>query len=344
MVSSRTLERLTLLGFAWFFASTLAAQTPAGAVDTLTLEQAIAEALDHNLGLIAERYNLSIAQARIITARLRPNPVFSLDGDHLPLAGTHFNAVNMAGPPEYAARTDFVLERGEKRKARIAVAESSRAVAELQLFNTVRGVVLEVQSTLVDLLAAKDSLRLAQENLATLNEIVRINTTRVKDGDVSEVELLRAQVASLQFENQVHQAETRLATTRAKLQVLLGRTRTARPFDIAGELRRTTAPLSEQTLLETARQPRPDLLALVRDQARSLADLRNQIAIGTVDYTVGSEFRRQQGLAGTGNSLGFFFSTSLPVFNLNQCVIEHSTQEQRQIAARIRALHATEEN
>src|SRR5262249_34182330 len=159
----------------------------------------------------------------------------------------------------------------------------------------------------VDLLAAKDSLHLAQENLATLNEIVRVNTTRVKDGDVSEVELLRAQVASLQFENQLHQAETRVSTARAKLQALLGRTSAARRFDIAGELRRATAPLSEQSLMQTARLQRPDLLALFRDQARSLYEVRNQVALGKVDYTVGSEFRRQQGVAGTGNSLGFFF-------------------------------------
>jgi cobalt-zinc-cadmium efflux system outer membrane protein len=348
MFFSRTLQRmrrgLAFAGMVCFLARSLTAQTPAAAVDALTLEQAVTEALDHNLGLLAERYNLSLAQARILTARLRPNPLFALSGDHLPFAGTKYTSANGAGPPEYAVRTDFILERGEKRRARIAVAEGARAVAGLQLLNAVRTTVLDVQSALVDLLLAKDSLRLAQENLATLNEIVRVNTVRVKGGDVSEVELLRAQVAALQFENQVRQAETRLATTRARLQVLLGRTRPARPFDVTGELRRPTAPLTEQILQEAAREQRPDLLALVRDQARSQAELRNQLAIGIVDYTVGAEFRRQNGLAGKGNSLGLFFQTNLPVFNRNQGEIERATQEQRQIEAKIRALQATVES
>jgi len=340
----KALRLVMCTGMIFLQTRTLSAQAPAGAVDELTIEQSVTEALDHNLGLLAERYNLSIAQARILTARLRPNPVFSLSGDHLPLAGTTYNSANNAGPPEYAVRTDFVLERGEKRQARVAVAHVNRALAELQLLNSVRGVVFEVQNTFVDLLAAKDSLRLATENLATLNEIVRINTVRVRDGDVPEVELLRVQVASLQFENQVRQAETRVATVRAKLQVLVGRARTTRPLDVAGELRRPTAPLVEQTLQEKARQQRPDLLALVRDQARSQAELRNQLALGKVDYTVGTEFRRQQGLAGRGSSLGFFFQTNLPIFNRNQGEIERVRQEERQIEARIRALQVSVEN
>src|SRR4051794_28814328 len=77
-----------------------AAQTrDSGQVDTLSLEQAVSEALDHNLGLLAERYNLTIAEARIVTACLRPNPVLTLDADHLDLLGTGFNInTNNGGP------------------------------------------------------------------------------------------------------------------------------------------------------------------------------------------------------------------------------------------------------
>ena len=52
----------------------------------LTLDQAIDEAVANNLNLIAERYNLSVAKARIITARARAKPNFSTEGDHLDFA------------------------------------------------------------------------------------------------------------------------------------------------------------------------------------------------------------------------------------------------------------------
>lgn len=309
---------------------------------TLTLDQAVGEALEKNLDLLATRYNLSIAEARIVTARLRPNPILSVGGDHLDILGTGYNADNAAGPAEYSVRTDFIFERGRKRQNRIAVAESARSVAQLQLMNTIRGIVLDVQTAFVEVLLAKANVTLARENLQSFRNIVRINENRVKVGDLAEVELMRVQLAELQFENTVRQTELRVNTSKAKLQLLLGRTQA--DFDVTGELRHDDAPIELSMLQAQAREHRPDMQALVRDQARSLAEVRLQLSQGVVDYTLGTEYRRQQGLAGTGNALGLFFQTNLPVFNRNQGEIERARQEQRQIEARIRALSASVEN
>jgi cobalt-zinc-cadmium efflux system outer membrane protein len=316
------------------------AQSP----QTLTLDEAINEAIASNLNLIAERYNLSVAEAKIITARLRPNPVLTVEGDHLPLLGTEFNSINMAGPPEYAVRTDFILERGGKRDDRIAVAENNKEAVRAQLQNTIRLLVLDVQNAFVDVLQARDNLNLARENLDAFTQIVGINQTRVRTGDLAEVEFLRTQLAQLQFENSVRQAELRLTTAQAKLRLLIGRKRDDPAFQAVGDLRKDAVPLNRELLRQQAVKLRPDLQAVVYDQARSAAELRLQIAQGKVDYTVGGEARRQQGLAGTGNSLGLFFSTNLPVFNKNQGEIERARQEQQQLVARYRALEASIDN
>ena len=83
---------------------------------------------------------------------------------------------------------------------------------------------------------------------------------------------------------------------------------------------------------------RPDLRALELTEARTVADLRLQEALGKIDYTVGAEYRRQQGVAGRSNSLGVFFSAPLPISNRNQGEIARATAEheqaERQIAAR----------
>ena len=322
-----------------YLACNSAAQVP----QSLTLDQAISEAVASNLTLIAERYNLSVAEARIITARLRPNPIFTAEGDHLDLIGTGYNNINQAGPAEYSVRTDFILERGGKRENRIAVAQNNSEVVAAQLRNTIRQLVLDVQNAFIDVLQARDNLNLARENLDAFTQIVGVNETRVRAGDLADVELLRTQLAQLQFENSVRQAQLRLATAQAKLRLLIGRTGDT-AFQAEGDLRKDTAPVDRALIRQQAMQLRPDLQAVIRDQARSAAELRLQIAQGKVDYTVGSEVRRQQGLAGRGNSLGFFFSTSLPVFNRNQGEIERARQEQQQLAARYRALQAVIEN
>jgi cobalt-zinc-cadmium efflux system outer membrane protein len=312
--------------------------TPAPALpDRVTIDQAVKEAVENNLGLLAERYNLSIADARIITARLRPNPVLSLGADYLDFLGTGFNTKNGAGPGEVNARTDFVLERGGKRERRIEVAENARAVAQLQLLNTTRTLLMDVQSAFVDVLLAKESLALARENLKAFESIVDVNSARVQSGDLAKVELVRSQVAALQFRNAVRQAESKLRVAANRLQSLMGRRSLSPAFDVAGDWRRETGPVTVEEVRTRALELRPDLLALSRDQARSQADLRLQIAQGKVDYTVGTEYHRQFWNA-RGNSLGFFFSAPLPVFNKNQGEIERARQEQQQIQAKIRAL------
>jgi cobalt-zinc-cadmium efflux system outer membrane protein len=312
----------------------------------LTIEQAVAEGIQNNLGLVAERYSVPIADARLLTASLRPNPVASVWGNYLDILGTGFNAAtNAAGPTESGARVDVVFERGGKRQQRIEVARAARSVAELQLLNAIRSVVLDVQTAFVEVLQAKSDLALAQETLRAFDEIVSVNTVRVRNGDLAEVELIRTQVAQLQFENSVRRAALRLQTTRAQLRLLLGRGTGGRPVDAVGEMRRDESRLTFNALREGALSRRPDLLAQRQDQARSQAELRLQLAQGKIDYTVGASVNRQwvRGLT-AGNSVGVFLSVPLPLYNRNQGEIERARLEELQAESRIRATEATVES
>jgi cobalt-zinc-cadmium efflux system outer membrane protein len=306
----------------------------------VTISQAVQEAVEKNLNLLAERYNLSVADARISTSRLRPNPVLSLYADLLDLAGTGFNKFNAAGPPEYGIRADFILERGQKQRYRIEVAEQEKTVARWQLLNAARALALDVQNAFVEVLLVKETLALAEQNLESFRRIVEVSKERVRVGDLAQVELVRTQLAELQFNNSVIQGQSRLRIAKQRLQLLMGRATPSELFDVTGEMRREPLPFTLDELWRQALVRRPDYQAMARDQARSVAELRSQIAQGKVDFTIGAEYRRQQGIAGTGNSLGFFFSAPLPLFNRNQGEISRAWEERRQVDARARALEA----
>src|SRR5262249_6414780 len=117
---------------------------------TVTLDQAIREAVSNNLDLAAARFGVTVADTRMITARLRPNPVASVSADHLDALGTGFNSLNNAGPPEYALRTDFIWERGGKRDARMELAGVEKSVAELRLRDVSRRLIFDLQSAFVE--------------------------------------------------------------------------------------------------------------------------------------------------------------------------------------------------
>ena len=132
---------------------------PGLGAESLTLDQAFKEAIDKNLNLMAERFNLSIADARILQAGLRPNPVVAYGQDYQNVFGTGVTAQNSGGPMEWNMRVDFTIERGKKRDRRVGLAEAQKTVAEFQLLNTIRQLMLDVSNAFVDAQAARDGLQ-----------------------------------------------------------------------------------------------------------------------------------------------------------------------------------------
>ncbi len=321
--------------FAFVYIGLAFAQTP-----QLTLEQAIREAIQNNLDLSAERYSLSVAEARQITAALRPNPVLTLQGLTLDLLGSGFNASSPAGPNQFNAHTDVVLERGGKRAQRIAYASEDRHVVELQIRELARRLILDVQAGFVDVQQARSAVTLAQENLNSLRGIVEVNENRVRAGDLAPVELERSRVAFIQYETAVEQAKLQLEQAKSRLQRLIGRRASAADFDVTTEMRRDSREEPSEAILKRAVEARPDLAAVRQSQARSRADLRLQLANGKVDYVVGTEYSYQRAYGMGGSSLGLTFSMPLPLFNKNQGEIARAEREGRQHEARIAALEA----
>ena len=313
---------------------------PAAAQSALTIDQAVQQAVDRNLSLIAQRLNLSVADAAIVTARLRPNPVLSGGANSLDWLGTGFDELNGAGPPEYSIRVDVPFERGRKRELRTEVAASAKRVAEAQLADAVRRLKLDVTIAAIDVLEAKAKLRLARENLDALSRLVELNERRLTSGALPPLEVTRSRVAMLQYRGSVKAAELNVSQARLKIHALPARQPTDPLADIDDALGVPPAaqPADVGALQAAARQFRPDVRALHDDQARSQYDLRLQVAQGRVDYTLGAEYRRQQGVNGRGNLAGLFFSVPLPVFNRNQGEIARAEAEQEKAGRSVAAL------
>src|SRR5215471_6851794 len=317
-------------------AAVAAARAQPAATGAVTITQAVAEAVDHNLSLIAERYNVTVADAAVITAGLRPNPVVTVNA-MLPDAELVDAGV---ATREGAIRTDYVVERGGKRERRLEQATLVRSVAELQLLDTTRKLVLDVESAFSDVQLAKLNLALAQENLSAFNNVVAIDAERVRTGDLAQVELARSRLAALQFQNDVDQQSAKLAAARTRLASLLGRRPAPDAVDVAGDLRRDSATLDREALRVRALEARPDLRAARTDQARSVAELRLQLANGKIDYTISGEYHRMSGGGLQGNDYGVFFSAPLPIFNRNQGEIARAQVQQQQFDAKTKALEA----
>lgn len=311
--------------------------------DEMTIDEAVATALEHNLDLLAVRYEVDIATARIVTARILRNPYLLAGFDYLDLLGADFanDATTGAGPSERNLRLDYPVELGGKRRKRIAYAKADRSVSELLLLNSVRELRFAVQSACVNLLLHEALLDIGRQDLSIFEGIVEINEDRVRAGDLAEAELMRTQLAARERANGVRLSELSVRLARLQLQLLLGRDANGSLVEVSGPLRRD--PLEQMTfdvVRAEALEQRPDVRALAAAEVRSDADVQLQRALGWIDMNVGVQLHHQVGYA-DARSLGFFFMVPLPFFDRNQGEIQRARQTLEQSLAETKAFRAT---
>lgn len=318
------------------FTAAVFAQAPAKP----TVDELIDEALTHNLRVLAERFSIPIAEARVIQARLRPNPTLLLQWQYVDVFRRGFSAAqNPAGPPEVDAGLLLPIVRGGKRSARIETAVNARSVAEADLLNTTRSLIFDIQNSYVDFLASRAQVRLSEASEQALEQIVRVNTARVSAGDLAKVELVRSEVALIQYQNQVLQSRLRSTQSGYRLQSLVGRTKLDPAFDVEGDLGRPTEAPTLEELTRRALEGRPDLVSARRDVERARSALRLQQAAAKPDWALQLWTNRQYNIGiRNGTSMTFQWNVPLPVSDRNQGEIFRARTEVEQAQVRVGAI------
>ncbi|MFZ3377538.1 MAG: TolC family protein, partial [Chthoniobacterales bacterium] len=155
----------------------------------LTLRLFINEVARSNVDLAAQRYNVSIAQAQLIAARVSPNPIFSGGGTR-DVSGKQQPATENAGLSQ-------TVEVGGKRHFRVSVATKNLLASSATLedfFRTLRGT---AANAFVDAVASDMIVQQKRKAAESLRGLADLNRLRLKEGDIAEVDYNQAAVDSL---------------------------------------------------------------------------------------------------------------------------------------------------
>ena len=286
----------------------------------LTLEEAVAAAVQNNPALRAKTLELQSARANEITAGLRPNPTASYAAEQLGSRNVDQQHTVTLGQP---------IETGGKRDRRIESARAATAVTTQEIGEARRQVVLQVKKAFTDGLVARATVALAEDNLKTLDEVERIQRFRAERGDISELELLRLQVQRFAFERDAADARQAGETARIALRAAVGPAVVAESVEVVGELGARDVALDLAALRKRALDARPDLLAAAAAHAKAQADVNLAKANAWWDVTPQLEYQR----IGSDNTFGFGFSVPLRVFDRNQGEIARAQAEAERAAA-----------
>ena len=281
----------------------------------ITLDEAILLAKKNNPSLQATRTLTYQGKEQEVTANLRPNPVLGWDAQFLPI----FNPGNFTGDyinnvAEFDVSLGYLFERGRKRQHRLAAAKNATAVTEWQVADAERTTVGAVAQQYVAVLLADANLELASDLLAHYKQAVGVGRERYRAGEVNKPDLLKIQLQTLQFQNDVASAEVARVQALAMLRQLLGFDSVPRDFDVSGKLAYTPLTLHLEDLQAKALKLRPDLQAA----QRSIAAARSQIELAKADAKQDLNFTFDYSHVAASNNGSFIFSIPLPIFNRNQ--------------------------
>jgi cobalt-zinc-cadmium efflux system outer membrane protein len=293
---------------AQFVASSLPAKAPL----KLTLNQFIRSVAANNIELAAQRYNVSIAQAQIIAARVSPNPVATF-------AGTR-DVSDKEQPSTESGGLSETIEIGGKRHFRVSIAIQNLLTASSTLddfFRTLRGT---AASAFVDAVASGMVVQQKRKAFESLNRLAELNRIRFEEGDIAEVDYNQALVDSLQAQGDLSSAEATASTALLALLQLLGNSSAPLPRP-SSDLGISERKFDLQALLYRALKSRPDIAAARSTHVSALASIGLARANRLPDFTLNAGL--QQTGSGTNpinpspnfNSLNFGFSVPIPVFN-----------------------------
>ncbi len=291
----------------------------------LSLRQILALAAAHDLGLPADDARAEAASASARQANVKPNPVVGIDLENFAATGPHGIVESVETTFYYQQQ----FERGDKRGARVGVANAGGEVARLRRGIRALDLFRQVQVLWAEAAVAEAGIRIARDQL----DAVRL----LRDEITRRVEAARDPLfAGRRADTQVAQAEIALA--QAEIEAC-NAAAALTPYVGGREVRLNPA------ALETLAEPLPatpaltlDLALLEREREAATARIRLEQVRMVPDVTVRGGLRS----FGIGDEVALVVGGSLPlgINDSNRGNIERAEAERAAIEHEIAAARA----
>ncbi|WP_286753311.1 MULTISPECIES: TolC family protein [Sphingobacterium] len=242
----------------------------------------------NNLAYAAEKFNLNIAEANIISARVFPDPEFSMgifdNSERTKQLGRGYNA-----------GIAWTLELGSKRKARINLAKDEAEVTRLLLEDYFRN--LRADATLAFLTAKQQAflLKINQNSYQQLRQLAISDSIRYQLGSIPEINFRQSKLEAANMHNTLLETEATWKSALANLSLFMADssvTTTVLSLDAFNPLDRTYH-LDE--LVRVAQNDRSDLKVALQNKqlSKRLLQLAQANRIIDLGLSVGVTYNRE---------------------------------------------------
>jgi cobalt-zinc-cadmium efflux system outer membrane protein len=313
------------------------------AQDTLriTLQDAEQQFIQNNLALLAAKYDIHIAQAQLIQAKLYNNPTIAVSGNlYNPDLKKPFDITNKTG--QYVVQLQQLITLAGKRNKQISLAKTNTRIAEYHFYDLLRTLRFSLRSNYYGMLRLHQSRDAYQVQINSLQQLSAAYSDLQAKGTVTLKDAVR--IKSLLYTLQAEQTslQNQLNDLQAELQLLL---HDNKHYYLPVDLGDSPEPLHQyplQALVDSAFTNRYDLKAADANALYSRQNYQLQKALRTPDLTLGVEFDKRGSFVDNATFLNA--AIDLPFFNRNQGNIKAAQSQVEQSSVQYQQQQLVVEN
>ena len=267
--------------------------------DGLTQDEAVTIALWNNAQFQADLASLGFARAELIEASLLPNPVFSI--------------LFPVGPKQLESKLKLPIDFLWQRPNRITMAKLDAERIAKNLMQNGLGLIKDVQFAFSNLIISQKIAKLCEEKAKIYSKIAELEQTRLKAGDISELEASNSKVEAIKVENESFKLSNGVDLIRYRLMNLLGIQEKSMTFSLITEPVSRYSQHNLDELIEMAYTARPDLRAaeLKIERAGKLLGWERSRIFNLIGIIDGKDKGEENLTIGPGGEI------ELPLFNRN---------------------------
>ncbi|WP_419488090.1 TolC family protein [Chryseobacterium bernardetii] len=219
--------------------------------EPITFNEYLNAVKNKNLGFATQKYNVSMAEASILTAGIFPDPQIEIE--------TSNNGVSKDMGYTMGGAVSWTLELGGKRKARIETAKNEADYSKLQLQDYLRNLLADATLGYIEALKTKALLNVQKESYQSMLRLAKSDSIRYKLGDISKVTSQQSRLEASSLLNEVYQLEGTQQQSITALSDFTGSDSTGK--EVTGDLSAFNRNFTLNDLITHAFNQRADLLA-----------------------------------------------------------------------------------
>ncbi|MFN6089749.1 MAG: TolC family protein [Cyclobacteriaceae bacterium] len=278
----------------------------------ISFQDAKAKLMRANLRLLATYYDINIAKANVIQAKLWSNPYFIFNGDIYTSETNEYFAFRN----QHLLQLEQTFSYAGKHTNTVKLARVGVEMAEKQMEDVLRSLLYEMGSTYSGLAALQEKQFLYDQVIRSYDRLMEATRKQLEVGAISVTEALRLESEYLAIKTEAlgnyNEKEKVLSELRTLLRL---------PADTTFSVEQTTPLIGldfdSKMLAEQAVSLRPDLQAKKLDLKYEERNLKLQQSLSVPDIKLAYQ-PRDRGSNYVRSYQGFNVETSLPLFDRNQ--------------------------